>query len=244
VDSHRRRPENSPIQFHSRWEREASRGPHRLWRIWINPPKPFSNSRIIPTAPATASAHRERVIADVKCGGANRPKLTNSMVNQKLRQGMLLEYPGQSAGSLANAYRQFWRQGSEPVQATTSRAEFPVSRQATNPRLSEEVRAGLRGNRSSVFRSAYLRRVSRAGSAVCPYRRKIWSRRSICADRGGNFASQRAKQGVGVRDQQSKHQSRDRGNYSHGYRDKIFRLVCQMVRRQPSSDSAARERAC
>src|SRR5215813_8765925 len=61
------------------------------WRIgcgeiWISPPKPRSNSRIIPTAPATASAHSVRVTAEVKLGGANKPKLANSKVSQKTRR--------------------------------------------------------------------------------------------------------------------------------------------------------------
>src|SRR5215468_7986991 len=53
---------------------------------WTSPPNPFSNSRIIPTAPATASAHSVSVTADVKLGGANRPKLANSKVSQKTRR--------------------------------------------------------------------------------------------------------------------------------------------------------------
>ena len=61
------------------------------WRIgsceiWTSPPNPFSNSRIIPTAPATASAQSVRVTPDMKLRGANRPKLANSNVSQKTRR--------------------------------------------------------------------------------------------------------------------------------------------------------------
>src|SRR5262249_48352390 len=50
--------------------------------IWISPPNPRSNPRIIPNAPATASAQSVRVTADVRLRGANRPKLANSNVSQ------------------------------------------------------------------------------------------------------------------------------------------------------------------
>ena len=53
--------------------------------IWIRPPSPCSNSRIIPTAPETASAQSARVAADVKLRGANRAKLAKRRVNQKTR---------------------------------------------------------------------------------------------------------------------------------------------------------------
>src|SRR6516164_6886593 len=54
--------------------------------IWISPPNPRSNSRIIPNAPATASAQSVRVTADVRLRGANRPKLANSKVSQNTRR--------------------------------------------------------------------------------------------------------------------------------------------------------------
>src|SRR5262245_63255579 len=59
---------------------------HWVLRDMDQPSEPFSNSRIIPTAPATASAHSVRVTADIKLRGANRPKLPNSKVSQKTRR--------------------------------------------------------------------------------------------------------------------------------------------------------------
>jgi len=62
-------------------------GAINTWGVTLfNSANPCSSSRIIPTAPATASADSVRMTADVKFLGANSPKLANNKASQKTKR--------------------------------------------------------------------------------------------------------------------------------------------------------------
>src|SRR5262249_28318194 len=109
--------------------------------IWTSPPKPRSNSRIIPNAPATASAQSVRVTADVRLRGANSPKLANSRLARILgERRTLLAFPVQLAESIASACRRFSRQAPWLDPPTICRVRLQASTQVSNPRAAGGVR--------------------------------------------------------------------------------------------------------
>ncbi len=131
-------------------------------KIWITLPKPCSSSRNIETAPATASADKVRITADVRLRGANRSKLANSNASQKIRSPTKKRggsFPP-TAERVTTARRRFWPLGSYPDRATIGRGDLPASAHGPCPQRAGATR------KSMDYQVAHSRRREQVGSFV------------------------------------------------------------------------------